>query len=270
MKPGCGGFISVNAEAYATSACRPRCWSMFRRAAAVLADTAASIVVARRDDTPVATAMVYESDGVASLQWVGTVPAERATGLGALVTVLATTTWRSQVARRPVRCRRPRWVRPCTTAWATRRCITTRSTCAGPSRQRADFRTRAGRGWPAASPVGCSWSRPVRRHQQGGLRIAGCSRLPGRGAPGDRRCPKCGAAIRPLVLQRSTPRPNPRRVKKSQQRLDALTRKTGFRRRDPEFPTSRSGCPGTASGPSRPMGSASTAGCSLRCSTASC
>ena len=40
--------------------------------------------------TPVATAMVYESDGVASLQWVGTVPAGRATGLGALVTVATT------------------------------------------------------------------------------------------------------------------------------------------------------------------------------------
>ena len=61
-----------------------------RRPGAVLADPAASIVVARRDDTPVATAMVYESDGVASLQWVGTVPAERGTGLGPLVTVLAT------------------------------------------------------------------------------------------------------------------------------------------------------------------------------------
>ena len=56
----------------------------------MLADPAASIVVARRDDQPVATAMVYESDGVASLQWVGTVPAARGTGLGALVTVAVT------------------------------------------------------------------------------------------------------------------------------------------------------------------------------------
>ena len=39
---------------------------------------------------PVATAMVYESDGVAGLQWVGTVPAARTGGLGALVTVAAT------------------------------------------------------------------------------------------------------------------------------------------------------------------------------------
>ena len=29
----------------------------------------------RRGDEPIATAMAYESDGVASLQWVGTVPA---------------------------------------------------------------------------------------------------------------------------------------------------------------------------------------------------
>ena len=34
--------------------------------------------------------MAYESDGVASLQWVGTVPAARTAGLGALVTVAAT------------------------------------------------------------------------------------------------------------------------------------------------------------------------------------
>jgi hypothetical protein len=38
---------------------------------------------------------------------------------------------------------------------------------------------------------------------------------------GTARCPKCGAAIRPLVLQRSAPK----RVKKSRQRLDALSRK---------------------------------------------
>jgi hypothetical protein len=38
---------------------------------------------------------------------------------------------------------------------------------------------------------------------------------------GTARCPKCGAAIRPLVLQRSAPK----RVKRSRQRLDALSRK---------------------------------------------
>jgi hypothetical protein len=34
--------------------------------------------------------MTYVSDGVASLQWVGTVPAARTAGLGALVTIRAT------------------------------------------------------------------------------------------------------------------------------------------------------------------------------------
>ncbi len=34
--------------------------------------------------------MTFESDGVASLQWVGTVPAARGAGLGAYVTTLAT------------------------------------------------------------------------------------------------------------------------------------------------------------------------------------
>ena len=34
--------------------------------------------------------MAYESDGVASLQWVGTVPDARGMGLGALVTVEST------------------------------------------------------------------------------------------------------------------------------------------------------------------------------------
>ena len=48
---------------------------LFDEVPAVLQDSAASIVVARRDDEPIATAMVYASDEVASLQWVGTVPA---------------------------------------------------------------------------------------------------------------------------------------------------------------------------------------------------
>ena len=55
-------------------------FDVFDEPGAVLADPAAFIVVARRGDEPVATAMVYESDGVASLQWVGTVPAARTAG----------------------------------------------------------------------------------------------------------------------------------------------------------------------------------------------
>jgi Acetyltransferase (GNAT) domain len=84
-------FVSVNAEAYATYGMPPEVLvDVFEDVPAVLGDLAATIVVARRDDQPVATAMVYESDGVASLQWVGTVPAARGVGLGALVTVAAT------------------------------------------------------------------------------------------------------------------------------------------------------------------------------------
>jgi hypothetical protein len=88
---GVRDFTAVNAEAYATYGMPEDVHGdLFDEAALVLSDPAASIVVARRDDRPVATAMVYESDGVASIQWVGTVPAERATGLGALVTVATT------------------------------------------------------------------------------------------------------------------------------------------------------------------------------------
>ncbi len=88
---GVRDFISVNAEAYATYGMPPEVLvDVFDEPGAVLTDPAATIVVARRDGEPVATAMVYESDGVASLQWVGTLPAARGTGLGALVTVMAT------------------------------------------------------------------------------------------------------------------------------------------------------------------------------------
>lgn len=85
---GVHDFIAVNAEAYATYGMPPEVLTdLFDEAAVVLQDPAASIVVARRDDEPVATAMLYSSDGVASLQWVGTVPEARAAGLGAFVTV---------------------------------------------------------------------------------------------------------------------------------------------------------------------------------------
>jgi GNAT superfamily N-acetyltransferase len=88
---GLHDFIAVNAEAYATYGMPPEVLGeLFDEAPAVLQDSAASIVVARRDDEPVAAAMVYASDGVASLQWVGTVPAARGTGLGAFVTVALT------------------------------------------------------------------------------------------------------------------------------------------------------------------------------------
>jgi hypothetical protein len=88
---GVRDFVTVNAEAYATYGMPADVLSdLFDETARVLADAAATIVVAHRGDEPIATAMAYESDGVASLQWVGTVPAARTAGLGALVTVAAT------------------------------------------------------------------------------------------------------------------------------------------------------------------------------------
>src|SRR5665213_4222328 len=49
--------------------------------------------------------------------------------------------------------------------------------------------------------------------------LPACSRCLVEVSPGTAVCPKCGAAIRPLVL----PRPTPKRVGKSRQRLNALT-----------------------------------------------
>ncbi len=88
---GVRDFIAVNAQAYATYGMPAEALSdLFDEVALVIEDPAAHIVVARRDGEPVAAAMVYESDAVASLQWVGTVPVARTSGLGALVTVAAT------------------------------------------------------------------------------------------------------------------------------------------------------------------------------------
>ena len=84
-------FISVNAAAYTTYGMPPEVLSdLFDETDAVLGDRSAHMVVARRAAQPVATAMIFESDGVASVQWVGTIPAARGTGLGALVTTAVT------------------------------------------------------------------------------------------------------------------------------------------------------------------------------------
>ena len=88
---GLGDFAAVNAEAYGTYGMPAEVFTdLFDRPAELLGDPATHIVVASRAGVPVATAMTYESDGVASLQWVGTVPAARTAGLGVLVTVAAT------------------------------------------------------------------------------------------------------------------------------------------------------------------------------------
>ena len=51
--------------------------------------------------------------------------------------------------------------------------------------------------------------------------LPACSRCLVEVSPGTPRCPKCGAAIRPMVVAR----PTPRRVGKSRQRLNALSAK---------------------------------------------
>lgn len=88
---GVADFVAVNAEAYATYGMPAEVLpELFDKATALAEDPAAHVMVARRDGVPLATAMTFDSDGVASLQWVGTVPSARGSGLGALVTTLTT------------------------------------------------------------------------------------------------------------------------------------------------------------------------------------
>jgi hypothetical protein len=88
---GVADVVAVNAEAYATYGMPAEVLpELFDRGSALADDPAAHLVVARRDGAPVATAMTFESDGVASVQWVGTVPSARGSGLGALVTTVVT------------------------------------------------------------------------------------------------------------------------------------------------------------------------------------
>jgi hypothetical protein len=84
-------FVEVNSAAYATYGMPAEVHpDLFDEPDAVLNDPAAHVVVARRGDEAVATALVYESDGAATVQWVGTLPGARTAGLGALVTVWVT------------------------------------------------------------------------------------------------------------------------------------------------------------------------------------
>jgi len=89
--PGVQDFIRVNAEAYGTYGMPAEVLAdLFDQPLVLLEDPAAHIVVATSEGRPIATAMMFESDGVAGLQWVGTVPGARTGGLGALVTVAVT------------------------------------------------------------------------------------------------------------------------------------------------------------------------------------
>ena len=79
---GVRDFIAVNAEAYGTYGMPAEVLSdLFDEPERLLEDPARAhrggLAAAGE---PVATAMTYESDGVASLQWVGTVPGARTPG----------------------------------------------------------------------------------------------------------------------------------------------------------------------------------------------
>jgi hypothetical protein len=88
---GVAAFISVNGDAYSTYGMPPEVLvDLFDRPGPLLADENTVIVVAYRDGEPVATALTYLSDGIAGLQWVGTVAAVRQMGLGQTVTEWAT------------------------------------------------------------------------------------------------------------------------------------------------------------------------------------
>jgi len=88
---GVAAFTSVNGAAYGTYGMPADVTAdMFDRPEAVLDEADMAIVVAWRDGLALATALVFCSDGTASLQWVGTRPEARQLGLGAAVTVWAT------------------------------------------------------------------------------------------------------------------------------------------------------------------------------------
>ena len=88
---GVADCVAVNAEAYATYGMPAEVLpELFDNASALTNDPSAHLIVARRDGVAIATAMTFESDGVASVQWVGTISSARGSGLGTLVTTHVT------------------------------------------------------------------------------------------------------------------------------------------------------------------------------------
>ena len=84
-------FAEVNSAAYATYGMPAEVHpDLFDNPDGVLEDPGAHVVLAFKGHEAVATALVYESDGAATVQWVGTRPGARTSGLGALVTVWVT------------------------------------------------------------------------------------------------------------------------------------------------------------------------------------
>lgn len=88
---GLADFIAVNTNAYSSYGMpEDVLGDLFDLPGIVLANQDTTIVVAYMEDRPVATAMTFLSDGVASLQWVGSTHKVRHMGLGGAVTVWAT------------------------------------------------------------------------------------------------------------------------------------------------------------------------------------
>ncbi len=88
---GVADFAAVDADAYGTYGMPGEVFvELFDRPERLVADVQTTIVVAYQEEQPVATALTFISDGVASLQWVGTIATARQLGLGRVVTVWAT------------------------------------------------------------------------------------------------------------------------------------------------------------------------------------
>jgi hypothetical protein len=88
---GVTDFIAINANAYSSYGMPEDVLSdMFDLPGIVLANKDTAMVVATSEGRPAATAMTFLSDGVASLQWVGSIHKVRHLGLGRAVTVWAT------------------------------------------------------------------------------------------------------------------------------------------------------------------------------------
>jgi GNAT superfamily N-acetyltransferase len=84
---GLADFIAVNVDAYSVYGMPPEVFTdSFDEPDRVLGDDNAALLVAYRGETPVAAALTYWSDGIASLQWVGTVAGARGLGLGRTIT----------------------------------------------------------------------------------------------------------------------------------------------------------------------------------------
>jgi hypothetical protein len=90
---GVADFVHVNTDAYSIYGMPPDVLSdLFDRPDEVLRSDRTRIVVAYRDDRPLAAALCYLDHGVAGLQWVGTVAEARHLRLGDAVTRWATNT----------------------------------------------------------------------------------------------------------------------------------------------------------------------------------